>query len=260
LYDLHPTGNDLAPAHRGTVMAADFTPDGKKLITVGDDGDINIWDLAKAGKLERSLPASPSLRAAAIAPTGNWVAVGDRQGKVRVFDIVTDAPRLEFQQETTVTALAFSADGMSVASGGTDGKIALWVIPDNGEGRRRTTLPGHTGPVYSLAFSPHGEQLASSGWDGKVIVQDLDSATTLHTLTPHSDGTWAVEFTPCGLMLVTTGQDGRVTMWDTANGKEVQSLTHHKGAVHTARFGKRGALLATGGRDGTVRVWPTDCK
>jgi hypothetical protein len=256
-FDLHPPDNDQAPAHRGVIWAAGFTEAGDKLVTAGDDGLVNVWQVSDGRQL-RSLAASPSLRSAAVSLSGKLVAVGDREGVVRVFDLTTDQPLLKFQTDTTVTALAFDGYEVAVAAGGADGKVTLWDLPNN---RRRSTLAGHTGPVYGLAFSSmDSERLASAGWDGTAVVWDLKTTDKLKVLEPHDDGVWGVEFTPCGQRLATTGQDGRVAVWDTDTGAEVLSFRQHRGAVHAVRFSGTGTALASGGRDGTVRVWTIDCK
>src|SRR5207245_2929574 len=50
-----------------------------------------------------------------------------------------------------VRALAFSADGATLASGGEDHQIRIW---DAATGRLRLTMEGHTEMVHGIAFSP----------------------------------------------------------------------------------------------------------
>jgi WD40 repeat protein len=67
-----------------------------------------------------------------------------------------------------VAALAFSADGATLAVGGMAGGVHLFRPPvDAGE------LANHAGGVNALALSPDGRFLASGGVDGKVQVWDV---------------------------------------------------------------------------------------
>jgi len=59
-----------------------------------------------------------------------------------------------------VMALAFSPDGMRLASAGYDETVRLWDVSN---GKAVQILMGHKGRVYSVAFSPDGKQLASTG-------------------------------------------------------------------------------------------------
>lgn len=253
IIDLHPDKADSSPAHKGPVWAVDFTPDSKRLVTTSDDGMIKVWEIP-SGKQLKAIPLGTAIRAAAVSPTGETVAVGDRFGTVRVFDLTKDKPLLEYEQESTVNGVAFSPDGTTVASISTEGTVVLWDVAN---GRKRFTLTGHNGPVYGLGFSEDGKRLATAGWDQKVIIWNLDQGSEALRFNAHEDGVWAVQFSPCCGYLATSGQDGKTRFWNAETGQPVGTVGRHKGTVHAMRFGGNNEtrVLATGGRDGTVRLW-----
>jgi hypothetical protein len=259
-FDLHPPGADQQPAHRGVVWAVDFSADGAQLVSASDDGMVKVWDVA-TGRQLKALDIGSSVRSAAVSPKGTWVALGDRFGNVRVYDLTRDQdePVLEYQQESTVNGVVFSPDGQLLASAGTDGSGIIWDIPGN---RKRLTLTGgHSGPVYGLDFSPDGRRVATAGWDRTVVVWDTRNGNPLNKFTAHDEGVWAVTFAPCGQVLATVGQDGKIKVFDVENGKLLETFGRHRGTVHVVRFNRDGTLLITGGRDGDVRGWATEhCK
>lgn len=59
-----------------------------------------------------------------------------------------------------VTALAFSPDGQTLASGSEDGSMMVWDLKD---ARRFGVTPNHKGPVWSLAFSQGDGAILASG-------------------------------------------------------------------------------------------------
>src|SRR5262249_1582130 len=104
-YDHHPIWWEATPgkplrsieAHAGWVRDLVATPDGNRLISVGDDMLVKIWE-TDTGKLVRSLAGHAAqtpqghvtaLYAVAVSPDGKYVASADRIGAVRVWETDT---------------------------------------------------------------------------------------------------------------------------------------------------------------------------
>ena len=65
-----------------------------------------------------------------------------------------------------VRSVAFSPDGVVVASGGDNGEVRL---RDSRTGQELgSPFTGHTRQVAGLAFQPDGHQLASASWDSTI--------------------------------------------------------------------------------------------
>jgi WD40 repeat protein len=86
--------------------------------------------------------------------------------------------RLERGHRETVTAIAFSADGSTLASGGTDGTVRLWDLE---RGVATLTLRGPQAAVSALEFSRDGRRLAAGGADATVFVWDVVRPTVRPT-------------------------------------------------------------------------------
>ncbi len=67
-------------------------------------------------------------------------------------------------------SVAFSPDGMTLASGSTDQTTKLW---DVATGRETATIKGHKEGVFAVAFSPAGKTLASGSKDHTVKLWDI---------------------------------------------------------------------------------------
>ena len=88
-----------------------------------------------------------------------------------------EAPaRILGEHELPVHCLAFSPDGMILASGGgfpgRDGEVRLW---DVATGAVRAILGGHRKSVYSTTFAPDGRTLATASYDGVGKLWDVES-------------------------------------------------------------------------------------
>ncbi len=117
-------------------------------------------------------------------PNCNYVATGSADQTMRLWDVQTaDCVRLFLGHSSTsagggggavgstVSCVAFSADGRLAASGAEDGKVMVW---DLGSGKRvHSALVGHQKGVTCLEFSADGNLLATGGMDHSVRLWDL---------------------------------------------------------------------------------------
>jgi WD40 repeat protein len=109
------------------VTSADFTSDGKSLITGDHIGRIRLLS-ADQGKEIRSFDHSHDLAITCLAFSldGKRVASGSADRTIRLWDAETgkELQRLDGHTDT-VTCLAFSAAGQ-LLSGSKDGTVRLW--------------------------------------------------------------------------------------------------------------------------------------
>lgn len=123
--------------------------------------------------------------------------------------------------KTGVNAVAYSPDGVFLASGSQDGQVILW---DAYTGATLRTLEGHTDSVNSLAFSPDGALLASGSTDTSIILWDVKSGEKLRTLSGHRKAVTSVAFSPDGKNLAAASQDSTLTVWQVDTGDLVNTL------------------------------------
>ncbi|MBC8074664.1 MAG: AAA family ATPase, partial [Chloroflexales bacterium] len=78
-----------------------------------------------------------------------------------------------------VSGLAWSQAGDLLVSGGSDGVLRWWELPN---GRCVLVRQGHQGMIQALAASPDGGTLASCSDDGAIMLWDMRSGAQLQTL------------------------------------------------------------------------------
>lgn len=113
--------------------------------------------------------------------------------------------------------MAFSPDGIRLASGSENNTVKLW---NPATGRELATLSGHTGGVRSVAFSPDGTRLASGSWDKTVKVWDAATGRELATFSGHTEAVTSVAFSPDGARLASGAGDHTVKSWDAVTHRE----------------------------------------
>lgn len=151
------------------------------LIAIFIDDDLTIWDRKQRTQISLLAgQAHPSNRIVAMSQTSDQVAVGGRDGSIRIYR--TDQPMRRLGAHPPyIRSLAFSPDGKWLASGG----HTHWAVWDLATGAR---VHAGTGSVYSIAFDAKSSVLAveSSGiqlWqvDGWRKLKTMKGAATVYT-------------------------------------------------------------------------------
>jgi WD40 repeat protein len=184
--------------HKTKVFSAAFSPDGKQLATIGDDGTTIIWD-ANTGEELRRLPGTtrPSdlytEQRMAYSPDGRLLATCD-SNQLKVYNPVSGELLMTLSgHEADVISVAFSRDGKYLATGSVDTTVRIW---EASSGKLIRDLKGHTAEVGGLAFGPDGKLLFTSSEDGTLILWDIETGERLRELPNFT--VYKVSFNPDG--------------------------------------------------------------
>ena len=129
-----------------------------------------------------------------------------------------------------MNSVAFSPDGLLIASGSHDGTVRFLDVQTGKEIRR---LEGHRKAyamsVLSLAYSPDGRSIASGDDDGTVQLWDVQTGKEIRQLEGHTNSVMSVTFSPDGRWIASGGWDETVRLWDIETGKEIRRLERDMG-------------------------------
>jgi WD40 repeat protein len=233
--------------HRQQAFDAAFSPDGKYVVSVGQESTIRLWE-ASTGQPVRNFATEQGMMPVSIAYSvdGKYVATGDGRGDVHLWNAATGKLAHRFQEHTDlVTVVAFSSDSRTLASSSRDGTVRLWDVAGK---RQRHVLKGHTSKVWAVAISRDGRLVASGGSDGLVKLWDANSGRERATLRGHQGDVHMVAISADSRKVASGSQDRTVKVWDAASAKLERTLEGHPGAVVALAFAPTGMLLAAGCR------------
>jgi polar amino acid transport system permease protein len=253
--------------YNSSVIKVAYTPDGGTLVSVSQDGQVLLWDVASGQVKQRFSVGSGSLNGASLTPDCNWLATIGQDGVVRVLNVVTgQAVQSIGPGQGTKLVVAISSDGTRVAAG--DGNnIQVWDAQTGqtikmlqgywDDPATQQTWMGHTKAVTAVAFSPDGTLLASGSADTTIIFWDLASGKVKWP----SEGAWATVtglfFSTEGDQALSTSKDNKARTMRVTGGKTTGTYEGHLSAVTAAAFGPQTDTIVTAGDDGTLRVWET---
>jgi WD40 repeat protein len=169
------------------------------------------------------------LFAAELSPDDRHLAVGFRDGSVKVWSFPSGRPEATFtNHQRTVWSVTFSPDGRLLASASWDRNVKLW---EPSSGRELATLRGHSANVYGAAFSPDGRRLATGGSSAQQAVKLWDIATHRELLTLEGEGELftPVAFSPDGNTLFATSFTGVAHLWRAPSRAEIEAAEKRDG-------------------------------
>jgi WD40 repeat protein len=276
----------------GDVTAVAFAADGT-LYSVDDAGVLRHW--TADGTLIRRTFLSDLETLWCFGPGAKRLASGNDD---LLFWDATDGHLVNrVAQPSWVTAIAFSQDGRTVASGHDDGRVRFWeattlrfigeieahpkavsavAFASTGDrvataGEDRTVrvwdefthkqlgeFRSHTDRIPALAWSPDGRLFVSAGWDTSARVWKPESPDPVILLNSHSDQVLTLAFSPTGQVLATADSDNDIHLWsDPVTGKVGHVLRGHLDEILCLAFSPDGGKLASAGADRVIHVWDT---
>lgn len=260
------------PAHRNSVWALAFEPNGRRLAAVSEDGELAAWDLRSEAQTTqlRSRKSNISLthrwsanalrvngadgiRDLAFHPTKPLVVLACRTG-IALWDlqknkisIIDDEPARSLRIHPTlgIVAIAYYR-----------GPVGLWSFGSARNLSRISTAREIPGEMHRIAFHPLKPLLALTGSnEGDLFLKNV---TTGHSqkFGIAFENLMSIALHPYLPMLV-VGHRSELTIVSTETMKISERLEGHTGIVDEVSFSHDGRLLASKSNDDTIRLWHT---
>lgn len=249
--------------HYSQVVALEFAPGERALLASADStSHFKLWNVTREREITHVFPDnslwtfSDPIRLS-FSPNGERLACtirGRGSNGLFVWDVDRERPLRELPGMYFWTyALAFTPDGRTLATGGSDRLIYLWDLAAN---RRQFALQ-HGRKVHFLAYSPDGRTLVSASPDGMIKVWDAETGLRRTVLRGQGRFLHGVCFSPDGRSLATASGDGTIRLWDVSTGRGRTAYDFGIGAVHSIAFAPDGMRAAAGG-EGQIVIWDID--
>lgn len=276
----------------GNQRSPRWSPDGKYLLTLGQDRIVRMWDLSdripattiKSQYMMTGENWSPDSKYI-VSSTGKYVVIWDKYGK----QFAKFTGHSDF-----INSANFSPDGKRIITASNDKTARVWDT----SGKQLLSLSGHNYSLLYAAFSPDGKYIMTTTnndtnretkiWSesGKLIttfqgrgmtwspnskyimsIYNYDGKTysSLWNLSgkkivefPGSQNNFfGASFSPDGELIVTT-EGKTVSIWNTSGQKLLDIKTNQE--IYNASFSPDGKQIITTSLDNKAIIWDTSGK
>jgi WD40 repeat protein len=280
--------------HTKAVDSVAFSPDGRLLVTAGDDNTARIWDVRTGmqvallqGHTERVVEAvfSPD-------PKGSVVVTGSDDATARIWDARTGKQLAVLGNQADTVFPTFARNGSLLLTWSWHGTARVWdwrthrqlaafgagkiegasispdgrfIVASTSDHRlhvwdrvRRAELRRSAQDDSTLnfpAFSADGSMVVAGDDKGRVLIWSWREGTHLDEISSFVVHTLSdYRFSPDGRQLLILG-DKHAELYDAQSGDWLSYLGNHRAAVQAGSFSPDGTAVVTTSADGTARVW-----
>ena len=247
----------LPIGHTAWVSSANFSSDGKKIVTASGDKSAKIWD-ASSGILLADLKGHTDyISSAEFSPDDRKIITASKDHHVKIWDAGTGILLADLKGHTAlVNSASFSPDGKKILTASSDGLVKIW---NAAKGSLLLNLKGHNSAIWSAQFTSDNKKIVSWGDEYTVEVWDAITGSPGLTLKGSSWKINSVEISPDGRKILCTASDNTAKIWDINTGKILLVL---KGNFidKTAKFSPDGKKIITSSWDNNlttnnINIW-----
>jgi WD40 repeat protein/serine/threonine protein kinase/tetratricopeptide (TPR) repeat protein len=253
--------------HDDYVIQANFSPDGRFVVTASDDHTARVWDARTGKPIGEPMRHSAAVSYADFSPDSRSLVTTCRDKTARLWDANTGKPITKpLAHDENFWSAAVSPDGRTITtatypSGGSERAIErrdltvhLWSVQT---GKRLHEPLAHQGDPK---FSPDGKHMVTILGDvfggGGTNAQQWDVATGKPfggQMFNHGGRISELVYSPDGTWIAAIAELESARLWHAKTGAGLTKPLHHAGIRHIA-FSPDSKILVTGGRT-EVRVW-----
>jgi WD40 repeat protein len=237
----------ILAGHTQQVTDVDYSADGKRVLTAGEDGMVYVWSTLTGSRLSSLTVGSP-VRSARFSPDMHHILIGQAGGSVAIWDAVSGRRIMELRK-------AGGLQDRPSAAYAPDGEIFLTDLSGtkvyDSAGKTVRRVREATGDT--LAIGSDGSRFLTHGFIGPIRNWRSDDGKLLATLQQDHDLAGGVQFSPDMAFILTVFSE-RVEIFDSATGQLLLTLSERT-PIRSALFSPTQPQISTATVDGRVKVW-----
>ncbi len=246
--------------HKAAIKHVSIRPDGNVVLSASLDGTARLWDVVDGSPVGKVLDHRiegtnrVNVLCGSFSPDGRWVATGDSQGAIFIWDASTGDKMITLKENMApVLTLCFSPDSRSLLAGYTasDNGVRMWDIASGVLKWKKF----QRNAVRSVAISPDGRVAMSAGNDETARFWDPRTGQPIGPELQNLGEVFVARFSPDSRLAVTAGYDATIRLWEVGTGIPRGEPMRHESIVLDVAFSQDGHRLISCSADHSARIW-----
>ncbi|UCG24092.1 MAG: hypothetical protein JSW55_18520 [Chloroflexota bacterium] len=265
--------------HTAGISFKDLSPDGRTLLTAGNEGTLLWWNLATGSLLQLMTGHQAALSRVLFLADGRGAVTASDDGTLRVWNLsrgesteATDTSRrFENHDGDNVNHVAISPDGQTVVSTATSSEdqeddraqALAWALQTGDVSFEFIELDA---VFLSVAISPDGRFALLGGASVTnqdtvdptlIVLWDLETGEEVRRFeVPEGGAVWHLAISEDGRKALSGTEDGILRLWDLESGQVLQAM-EDPGAmtIFAVAFTPDGGAALSGSDSGNITLW-----
>lgn len=169
------------------------------------------------------------------------------------------------KHDKSIYSTAFSPDGATLVSVGSDRKIWLYD-GKTGEAKSQIGEGEHTGSIFGVSWCKDSKRFVTASADQTVKIWDAEAGKCVHTWRMGEEGVVGIKNQQVGVtwpagrsdgLVISVDLEGNLNYLQEASAKPIKVVRGHQKAITAAGFTEDSKTLWTGSYDGRIYAWDT---
>lgn len=248
------TGLPITPplSHENTISSAQFSADGRWLVTTSWDKTAKIWEVNTGKLVSKPMLHNSEVESASFSPDGKRLLTASWDGSIQLWDMETSQVVFQpIQNDYLANQIGFNADGRLILT--ISGNVIHVLDAETGLNAFPPFKHDHT--IQFAAFSPDSYRLNVVS-NEKIINWDLESNQSVPYSISLEDDVEYAQLSSDGLLAVTISGASKIAQVKNATtGTPFSPPIHHKESILYAEFSNDERSLITVTKDHSVHIW-----
>jgi WD40 repeat protein len=199
-------------------------------------------------------------RAICFSPDSKYLVVAGSQNSTVVIDVPSrKVIKTLAVHKNLISTIAFFCDGRKFLTGGFDGKLCVWSVPEFTLVKAiQHGIEGNTGKeemIAAVAIAPDDEYIAVGFMNGAVGLYEPTFSQPMSSFQAHAECLLNVVISKTNL-IATSSHDRTTKLWVIRGLPTCRIvLTGHLDCVLTVAFSPKDPIMFTGSKDETIKCW-----